>query len=89
MGSKFKNSRVGKFLTSPVFKGLITKIPFGVGSLAGDILNKNDKEEGTLSREKLVHNLVKLCIYGALAYFFLKGSITLEEAEDAKDLING
>ncbi len=88
MKKQFKFTRVGRFLTSTVVKGLVTKIPFGIGSLASDILNKNDREEGTLSREQLIHNIIKMAIYAVLVYFFLKGDITLEEVEEAKDMIN-
>lgn len=88
MKKPFRHSKIGKLLTSPIVKGLLTKIPFDIGSTIGDLLNKNETEEGAMTKEKLMHHVIKIVMYGVLAYFFLKGDITLDEAEDAKDLIN-
>ena len=87
MKKAFRNTKVGKILTSPVVKSALGLIPFGVGSTVTELLTKTDTPEGVMSREKAVHNALKLLIYAALAWAFLSGKISLEQASDAKDII--
>ena len=67
---------------------VIAKVPFGVGELANNILTKNDSPEGVLSREKLVHSLVKMAIYAVLLYMVFSGKIDFDQANEAKDFIS-
>jgi len=87
MNKPFKTTRVGKILTSPIVKGLLTKIPLGLGSMASDFLNRNETMEGEMTKEKLVHNLVKITIYAVLVYLVFSGKLTWEDAEGAKSFI--
>ena len=88
MKKPFKRTRVGKILTSGVVKAVITKLPFGIGSIASEMLNSTDTPEGEMNKEKMVHHLVKLAIYAALIYAVLSGKISWEDAESAKDLMS-
>ena len=88
MKKPFKNTKVGKILTSPIAKGIISKLPFGVGSMASEFMSDTtDAKAGNMSREKLVHNLVKLGIYAVLLYLVFSGKIDFDQANDAKDFI--
>ena len=88
MKKAFTNTKIGKLLTSPIAKNALSLIPFGIGSAAKDLLEKNDSPPGVMTREKAVVNALKLLIYAALAYAFLSGKISLEDATDAKGLIS-
>ena len=83
----FKRTKVGKVLTSPLFKNLVTLIPFGIGSAAEKVLTKTEREVGTMSREEAVRAALKIIIYLGLALAFLKGCITGEEVDAAKDIL--
>ena len=79
MKKPFSLTKVGKFLTSPIVKGLITKVPF-IGSVAGELLNKTSTNEGTMSKQQMVHHLIKLALYAALFY---AGIISFDEFTQA------
>ena len=87
MKTPFKETKFFKVLTSPVVKGILTKVPFGIGSMAGDLLNKNESQPGVMTREKMLHSVIKMSIYGILIYLAFSGKITMEDAEQAKDFI--
>ena len=75
----FNETTIGKILTGSVVKSVLTKVPFGLGSLASDLLNKNESPEGTMTREKLIHNVIKIAIYAALLW---GGIISFAEFSD-------
>ena len=87
MKKPFKDTAFFKILSGPIVKTVLTKIPFGIGSMAGDLLNKNESPEGVMTREKFLHSIIKLGIYSVLIYLALSGKITMEDAEQAKDFI--
>ena len=83
----FKDSRVGKILTSPIVKGVLTKLPFGVGSLMSEVVNSTSTPEGAINKEQLIHNVIKMAIYAVLLYLVFSGKMSLEDAEGAKGFI--
>lgn len=86
---KFKHTKIGKFLTSPFAMGLIKTIPFGVGSLAGNVLDETKTSEaGSPDLKTIIPQVIKLIIYAVLAYFALTGAITFDEVDAAQDVIN-
>lgn len=89
MKKPFKNTGIGKVLTSPLVKGLIKAVPFGVGDIAGNVLDevKGSDEAGKVHWPSVTPQIIKLLIYAALALAVLKGWVTFEEAENAKDLV--
>jgi len=46
--SPFHETTLGKILTSPLIKGALSLLPFGVGSIASNILDKNATGSGTI-----------------------------------------
>ena len=88
MKKPFLKSGIGKLLTHPVVKGLIKTIPFGVGSMAGNVLDETQNSQpGAVDWPTVMPQLIKIVIYGVLAYYALSGAITFEDAENAQDLI--
>ena len=85
---KFKDTKVFKVLKSKTVQAIITKIPFGIGSLVSDIVTPNDAPEGELTKEKLINNLVKIGIYVILISLALTGNIEWDDAEKAKSFVN-
>ena len=83
----FKETKIGKILTSPIVKGILTKLPFGVGSLMGEVVNSTSTPEGAINREQLIHSLVKIGIYVVLIYLVLSGRISWDDADSAKGFI--
>ncbi len=83
----FKDTKIGKILTSGVAKTALDMIPFGIGSTISQVLNKTDTPEGSISREQLVKSLVKLGIYAVLLYLVFSGKISQDDAEFGKDFI--
>jgi len=83
---KFKDTKIGKLLTSPIAKGLITKIPF-IGSVAGELLNRNTSDEWSMTKGQLIHHLVKIGIYAVLMYLVFSGNIDFDNAEDIKSFM--
>ena len=79
---KFKDRVIGKILTGKVVSGLVKSIPFGVGSLAGNILDEvNGSEPGQVDQKTITPQLIKLCIYAVLAYLVVSGKLSQEDAE--------
>ena len=83
----FKDSKFGKILTSPIVKGVLTKLPFGVGSLVSEVVNSTSTPEGNINKEQLIHNAIKIVIYIVLIYMVFSGKIDFEQAEQAKEFI--
>lgn len=84
----FKQTKFGKILTSPIIKGVLTKLPFGVGSLVSEVVNSTSTPEGDINKSQVVHHAIKLAIYAALIYAVLTGKITWDDAEQAKELLS-
>ena len=83
----FKDSKVGKILTSPIVKGVLTKLPFGVGSLVSEVVNSTTTPEGNINREQLIHSLIKMGIYAILLYMVFSDKLDLSTAEDYKEFL--
>ncbi len=79
---KFVETKFGKLLTGKVVGGLIKSIPFGVGSLAGNILDEvNGSQPGEVDKKSIYPQLIKLGIYAVLAYLVVSGKLSQEDAE--------
>jgi len=88
MKKPFKETKVGKILSGGFVKGVLKSIPFGVGELAGNVLDEvNGSEPGELDKKSIIPQLVKLAFYIGLAYAVLNNKITIDDAEQAKDLL--
>ena len=100
MKKKFKDRWIGKLLTNPNTKMLIKAIPFGIGSLAGRILDNTtssvgdypfpeikESPPGSILNEDLVPELVKLVFYIVLVYLVYRGVISWEDAQEAKGFV--
>ena len=91
---KFKNTKVGKLLTSKVGSTLIGSIP-GVGPIADNLLDevKGDGKGQVVSESGEINwKNPKQIIGGVLTivllYLALSGKIGWDDAQQAKDLIN-
>ncbi len=96
---KFKDRFIGKLLLgSPVVKTLVKSLPFGVGDLIGNVIdNTEDKnhvgitlsgsQQGSISKEEMLPKIIKMAIYAVLVYLALKGTLTWDDAEQAKSFI--
>lgn len=84
-----KNTKIGKIITSPLIKGLIKSIPFGVGSLAGNVLDEVEgSPSGAADWKTITPQLIKLGLYAVLVYLILNGTITADDAKDAQKILN-
>jgi hypothetical protein len=91
---KFKDTKVGKILTSKVGGLIIGSIP-GIGSIADNILDeaKGDGKKEVVSESGSVNwknpkQIIGGVITLILLYLALSGKISFEDAEQAKDFIN-
>ena len=66
---------------------VLSKVPFGVGELANNLLTKNTSPAGAVNRSQMVHSIVKMGVYAVLLYLVFSGRLTMEEAESAKEFI--
>ena len=82
MKTKFKDSKIFK-----IIKAVAPAIPFNIGSVAAELLNRTDSPEGTMTREKAIQNAVKTIFYMVLVYMALTGKLTWDQVETAKDFI--
>ena len=79
MKKKFKETGFGKFLTGKAASGIIKSIPFGVGSIAGNILDEvNGSQSGEVDKKSIFPQIIKLCFYAILAYLLSTGNITVD-----------
>jgi hypothetical protein len=93
MKKKFKDTKVGKMLTSKVGGLLVSSIP-GIGPIADNILDEVKGEgKGEVASEagSINWNNPKQIIGGVvtlvLLYLALTGKISFEDAEQARDFI--
>jgi len=79
---KFKETLAFKILQK-----VAPAIPFGIGSIAENILNDNSTPAGEIDNNELGPQLIKIGIYIVLVYLVLSGKLTWIDAEQAKDFI--
>ena len=78
---KFIETRMGKLLTGKLVSGVLKTIPFGIGSLAGNILDEvNGSESGSFDPKTLKPQLIKLALYALFAFAVTRGWLTADEA---------
>ena len=88
MKKKFKETLVGKILTSKIAAGVVKSIPFGVGSLASNILDEvNGSKVGQVDKVSILPQLLKLGFYIALAVAVALGKLTVDQADTAKSVV--
>ena len=80
-------SKLIKFLTKPLIAGVIKSIPFGIGSLAANVLGEVGGA-GNVDKKELMPQLVKIGIYVVLLYLVFSGKLDMSQAENYKDFIN-
>lgn len=89
MKKKFKDTKFGRFITGKLVSGVVKSIPFGVGSLLSNILDDvNGSAPGEFDKSTLKPQLIKIGFYIVLAILVLKGTISIEEAESVKGIID-
>ncbi len=76
-----------KFINKPLIKGVLKSLPFGVGSLAQNVLSETNGV-GNIDQEELPAQLFKIVVYGVLIYLILSGNLSFDDAESVKDLIS-
>jgi hypothetical protein len=87
---KFLETKVGRFLTSNTGKSIVGLIPFGVGSMLSNVLNKvNDSNPGQVETNALKIDLIKIAIYLVLGVLVAKGVFSQEDIEVIKNTIEG
>jgi len=79
---KFKETLVFKILQK-----VAPAIPFGIGSVAENILNDNSTPAGEIDNNELPAQLIKIGIYVVLVYLVLSGKLSWDDAEIAKEFI--
>lgn len=80
--------KIIKFLNRPLIKAVLKSVPF-----VGDIVQNIDDEsfespKGSFNPAAMVPVVIRLGALIVLAYFVLKGTITMEDAENVKELID-
>ena len=90
---KFKETKIGKLLTSKLGKTLVTSIPI-VGDPLENLLTetKGDGKDEVKSEAGKIdwsnpQGIIRGVIVAVLLYLALKGHISWEEAEQVKDFI--
>ena len=78
--------KIIKFLNKPLIAGVIKSIPFGIGSLAANVLGEVGGA-GNVDKKELMPQLVKIGIYVVLLYLVFSGKLNMEDAESYKDFI--
>jgi len=77
-----------KLIKNPLIKGVLKSIP-----IVGDVVQNIDDEsfespKGTFSPVAMVPVILRILFLIALAYFVLRGDVSIEDAESVKELIN-
>jgi hypothetical protein len=86
---KFKDTKLFKAINKPVVRGLLKSIPFGVGSIAGNVLDETaTSASGEVDKQNIGPQVVKLVIYGIIIYMFLNQGVDLDQLEQIKDLMS-
>jgi len=79
--------KIIKFLNKPLIAGIVKSIPFGIGSLASNILGEVGGA-GNVDKKELMPQLVKIGIYVVLLYLVFSGKLNMETATEYKDFID-
>ena len=79
--------KIIKFLNKPLIAGVVKSIPFGIGSLASNILGEVGGA-GNVDKKELMPQLVKIGIYVVLLYLVFSGKLNMETATEYKDFID-
>lgn len=92
MKKPFKETKVGMFLTKPavlnVVKGVAKSIPFGIGSLAGNLIDEvNGSKPGQVDMKGIYPILLKIAIYIGLVLMVKYGLIDASDAEQIKQAL--
>ena len=74
------------FLNKPIIAGLVKSIPFGIGSLASNVLGEVGGA-GNVDKKELPAQLIKIGIYVVLLYLVFSNKLNMEDAEQYKDFI--
>ena len=86
--SKLRKGWIIKLLNRPLIKAVVKSIPF-VGDIAQNIEDDSfEHPSGTFNPVAMVPVVIRILFLIALAYFVLKGEITIEAAQDAKELLD-
>ena len=77
-----------KLLNRPLIKAALKSIP-----IVGDIVQNMDDEsfespKGTFSPVAMVPSILRILFLIALAFFVLRGDVSIEDAEDVKELLD-
>ena len=79
--------KIIKFLNKPLIAGIVKSIPFGIGSLASNILGEVGGP-GNVDKKELPAQLIKIGIYVVLLYLVFSGKLNMETATEYKDFID-
>ncbi len=81
MKGKFKNKLL-IVLGHPIAAGIVKSIPFGLGSLAANLLDSvNGTKAGEVDKKTLAPIILKMVFYALIALAVAKGWLSAEEAE--------
>ena len=83
----FRDTKAGKILLSPIVKSGLSLIPFGLGSVASNILDRNGSPVGMVDTKTMPIKVMKMVIYAVILYLLLSGKIDLSQAEEAKNFL--
>jgi len=74
-----------KLLERPLIKAVLKSIPF-----VGDIVSNMDNQspQGEVDGRDSPYLIIRYLIIGVLIYLVLSGKIDIDQANDAKDLLN-
>ncbi len=75
-----------KFLNKPLIGGILKSLPFGIGSIAQNVLSPVNGV-GSLDKKELPAQLFKIALYAILVYMVVNGKLSWDDAESAKELI--
>ena len=84
----FRDTKAGKILLNPIVKSGLSLIPFGLGSVASNILDRNGSPVGMVDTKTMPIKVMKMVIYAVLIYLVLAGKIDFDQAEQAKSLLS-
>lgn len=87
MKKPFNETKAGKLVNSTFVKTALSLVPFGLGSIASNILDSNATASGNVDPKTMPIKLMKVVIYAILIYFVFSGKISQDQADTAKDFI--
>ena len=95
MKKKFKDRKIGKFLTNTFVLNVIDLIPVG-GSFVKNVLTEVNghsegeviSESGSINNNTIYSDVIKAIAGIVIAYLFINGNITFDEAQSSKELID-